>query len=53
MDLSGELCKRNAINLDDVVKNFIAHVSDNSDAHEHTATYVLVDLLQRKYACEE
>lgn len=53
MDLSGQLCKKNAINLDDVAKDFIAYVSDNSDMHEHTATYVLVDLLQRKYACEE
>ena len=53
MDLSGQLCRRETINLNDVAKDYVTYVSDNSNAREHSATYILVDLLQRKYACEE
>lgn len=51
MDLSGQLCQRNQVNLDDVVKEYIEYVGSNESLHEKSATYVMVDLLQRKYAC--
>ena len=53
MDLSGQLCQRNQVNLDDVVKEYIEYVGSNESLHEKSATYVMVDLLQRKYACAD
>lgn len=51
MDLSGQLCEREKVNLDDVVRAFIEHVEANGDSKEHTATYSAVELLDKKYAC--
>ncbi len=53
MDLSEQLCERDKINLDNVVAEFIEYVEKSDEAKEHSATYVIVDLLQRKYACNE
>ncbi len=53
MDLSGRLCDRSKINLDDVVKLFVDHVESNTESKKQSATYVLVALLQEKYSCEE
>lgn len=51
MDLSGQLCQRNQVNLDEVVKDYIEQVASNKDLLNKSATYVMVDLLERKYAC--
>ncbi|MFK7795749.1 MAG: Rap1a/Tai family immunity protein [Gammaproteobacteria bacterium] len=53
MDLSGRLCDRSKINLDDVVTQYVTHVENNADAKKQTATYVLVELLQEKYSCDQ
>ena len=53
MDLSGRMCDRSKINLDDVVRQYISHVEDTTDAKNHSATYVLVEILQEKYSCEQ
>ena len=51
MDLSEQLCQRDKVNLDSVVVDFVRYIEENKDAKEHSATYVVVDLLQQKYAC--
>lgn len=51
MDLSERLCQRDKVNLNDVVKEYVDYVENNDHTQEHSATYVIVDLLQRKYAC--
>jgi len=53
MDLSERLCDRSKINLDDVVRQYVTHIESNADAKNHTATYVLVELLQQKYSCDK
>ena len=53
MDLSERLCDRASINLDDVVRQYVAHVESHADAKEHSAIYVLVELLQEKYFCDQ
>lgn len=53
MDLSARLCDRAKINLDDVVKQYVLQVENSTDAKKHSATYVLVDLLQQQYSCDE
>ncbi len=53
MDLSERLCKRNELNLDDVVKQFVERVTTNEAAKNNSATFVLVDVLQKNYACEQ
>jgi|GEM_PF-3615131 len=53
MDLSGQLCDREKLNLDDVARQYVTYVDNNDAAKKHTATYVLVELLQEKYACEQ
>ena len=50
MDLSGELCQRDNVNLDEVVNEFIAHVSRQED-DDQSATYRVVEVLQHMYAC--
>lgn len=52
MDLSGSLCDRSKINLDEVVKQFVNHIEESTEAEKQSATYVLVELLQEKYSCE-
>jgi len=52
MDLSERLCKRNELNLDDVVEQFVERVNTNEEAKNNSATFVLVDVLQKNYACE-
>jgi len=52
MNLSERLCKRNELNLDDVVKQFVEQVSVNDTVKNNSATFVLVDVLQKNYACE-
>ncbi len=52
MDLSERLCDRSKINLD-VVRHYVTHVESNMHAKKHTATYVLVKLLQQKYSCDK
>ena len=52
MDLSGQLCQRETVNLDDVVKAFIKHVETSENAEERTATYSVVELLEKKYSCD-
>ena len=51
MNLSGQLCQRDKINLDDVVKDYIEFVESDESLQDKSATYAMVDLLQRKYAC--
>ena len=51
MDLSERLCQRDKVNLDSVVADFVKHVEENEEAKERSATYVVVDLLQQEYAC--
>ena len=53
MDLSGQLCQRNNVNLDDVVLAYIEYVDSRQNLAEKSATYVMVDLLESKYACDE
>ncbi len=53
MDLSGRLCDRSKINLDDVVRQYVTQVENNADVKMQTATYVLVELLQEKYSCDQ
>lgn len=53
MDLSERLCKRDELNLDDVVKQFVERVNTNEAAKNNSATFVLVDVLQKNYACEQ
>lgn len=52
MDLSGSLCDRAKINLNDVVKQYVIQIESNEDSKKHSATYVLVELLQQEYSCE-
>jgi hypothetical protein len=53
MDLSERLCDRSKINLDDVVRQYVARVENSVDAKKYSATYVLVELLQEKYSCNQ
>jgi len=53
MDLSGRLCDRSKINLDDAARQYVSHIENNVEAETHSATYVLVELLQEKYSCEQ
>ena len=39
-------------NLDNVVKQFMQEVESNEIARKHSATYVIVDILQKNYGCE-
>ncbi len=52
MVLSERLCKRDQLNLDNVVKQFMQEVESNEIARKHSATYVIVDILQKNYGCE-
>ena len=52
MNLSERLCKRDKLNMDSVVQQFIQEVDTNEAAKNNSATYVLVDVLQQHYACE-
>lgn len=52
MNLSERLCKQDQLNLDTVVTQFISEVESSQKAKENSATFVLVDLLQSKYACD-
>lgn len=53
MDLSERLCDRSKINLDDVVRQYVTHVENDANTKKQSATYVLVELLQNKYACDK
>ena len=53
MDLSERLCDRSQINLDDVVRQYVTHVDESADAKKHSATFVLVELLEEKYSCKQ
>lgn len=52
INLTEELCNKENLNLDAVVSEFIATVESNPEAREQTATYVAVEVLQRKYSCD-
>ena len=52
MNLSGQLCQRNKVNLNDVVSDYVDYLDSNTSLSEKSATYVMVDLLERKYACK-
>ncbi len=52
MDLSGQICERKNVNLDDVVKAYIEQIESNESLSQKSATYVMVDLLEHKYACK-
>ncbi|MDW3095048.1 MAG: Rap1a/Tai family immunity protein [Gammaproteobacteria bacterium] len=52
MDLSGRLCDRAKINLNDVVNQYVLEVESSAESDERSATYVLVDVLQQQYSCE-
>ena len=52
VSLSEQLCNKENLNLDAVVSEFIATVDTQPDAAEQTATYVAVEVLQRKFSCE-
>ena len=52
ISLSEDLCNKGNLNLDAVVREFIKTVENQPQASEQTATYVAVEVLQRKYACD-
>lgn len=52
MDLSGQICDRKNVNLDHVVEAYIERVELNDSLSKKSATFVMVDLLERKYACK-
>lgn len=52
MDLSGQLCQRNKVNLDEVVQAYIEHVESDQGLSDKSATYVMVSMLETKYACK-
>ncbi len=52
MDLSGRLCQREHLNLDNIVDQLIKKVEIDKAAAENSASYVLVEILQREHACE-
>ena len=52
MDLSGQICERKNVNLDRVVEAYIERIESDNSLSEKSATFVIVDLLERKYACK-
>ncbi len=52
MDLSQRLCDRQKLNLDNVASLFVDEVEKNPDHGNKSATFVLVQLLQKHYACD-
>ena len=52
MDLSGEICERKNVNLDKVVESYIERIDSDESLSLKSATFVMVDLLERKYACK-
>lgn len=53
MLLSEQLCHKEKLNLDNVVNEFISAVKNNDDLRQQSATYVVVQVLQDNYTCEE
>ena len=53
MDLSGQICERKNVNLDHVVEAYIERIESDNSLAEKSATFVMVDLLERKYACKD
>lgn len=53
ISLSEQLCNKENLNLDAVVSEFIATVESNPEASKQTSTYVAVEVLQRKYSCDD
>ena len=53
ISLSEQLCNKENLNLDAVVGEFIATIESLPEAREKTATYVAVEVLQRKYSCDD
>ena len=53
MELSEQLCHKDKLNLNNVVKEFILTVKDNNEAKEQSATYVVVQVLQQNFSCDE
>ena len=52
MVLSDQLCQRDKLNLNDVVESFIQHIEAMQNAHEISATYSVVEILQKQYGCQ-
>ena len=52
MNLSGSLCDRSRLNLDDVVNLYIQEIESNPSAKKNGATFTIVELLQNNYACK-
>lgn len=52
MDLSGQICERKNVNLDRVVEAYIERIDLDESLSQKSATFVMVDLLERKYACK-
>lgn len=52
MNLSQRLCNRQKLNLDNIASLFVDEVEKNPDNDDKSATFVLVKLLQKHYACD-
>lgn len=53
MTLSERLCKRNQLSLDLVIKQYIEAIENDASAKKNSASYVLVNVLQTNYACDD
>ncbi len=52
MDLSGQLCNKDQINLNNVANLYIETVT-KKELHNLPASFVMVELLQDNYSCKE
>ena len=53
VNLSGSLCGYEKLNLDIIVQKYIDSVFNNEGLGRQSATYVIVELLQKEYACNK
>ncbi len=52
MDLSGQLCNKDQINLNNVASLYIDEVN-TSNLDKQPASFVMIELFQKNYSCEE
>ena len=52
MDLSGQLCDKDQINLNSVATLYIEEVT-NKSLHNQPASFVMIEFLQNNYSCKE
>ena len=53
MDLSSRLCQREKLNLNAVARQYIDYIEQDKALKEESATYVLINVLQKEYACKD